>query len=179
MCLCQVRLQNMAADTLQPLRMLPNQLPAAAHFLRQPKLPEPSRTQAVPGGPGSVSQTQLLSPDCQESKRSINSWGMKQRQESPAHLSPDRSAPCSSFTQSQLMGSHQNSLKKWKPAEDKSLVLRPPHLNPHVLCLPLTAIREVLLNLLKGSCSTFALNWKVIEHCLSLIPYHHTNRAPI
>lgn len=36
-----------------------------------------------------MSQTQLLSPDCQESKRSINSWGMKQRQESPAHLSPD------------------------------------------------------------------------------------------
>lgn len=35
-----------------------------------------------------------------------------------------------------LMGSLQNSLKKWKPAEGKSLNFGHPHLTHHVLCLP-------------------------------------------
>jgi len=51
--------------------------------------------------------------------------------------------------------------------EGKSLILRQPHLSHQVLGLLSTAI-ETLLHLLKGSCSAFALHWKVIDSTLLL-----------
>lgn len=43
--------------------------PSCYHFLGQPKLPEPFGDTSNFGGPGSVPQTQVPSPDSQEGKK--------------------------------------------------------------------------------------------------------------
>ena len=61
--------------------------PSCYHFLSQPKLPEPFGDTSNFGGPGSVPQTQVPSPDSQEGKKEHKQPRHGMGLEWPTHLS--------------------------------------------------------------------------------------------